>query len=286
MSDVAPPPEEPPVEIHKPHAAKTWKEFFIELGTITLGVLIALAAEQAVEWWRWRGQVAEARGVIATEMAQNLVGAVLRLRTEGCIERRLDALSDIVDAASRSGQLPPVGVIGQPPLRQWRSGAWQSVVAAETATHFPRQQLADLGSLYLQVERMEGLSQFEFQAWSNLYAMVGPGRRLDPASEADLRNALSLARATSRSYASQALTLVNRTRALGLPFNSNDLKQIADAMKISLTETRLNSPIPDTTSAICGPIGPVPPRYGQAHLAPTPAISDRAVKALPDFGAP
>jgi hypothetical protein len=56
-----------------------------------------------------RGQVAEAREVIATEMAQNLVGAVIRLRTEGCIERRLDALTDIVDAASRNGQLPPVG---------------------------------------------------------------------------------------------------------------------------------------------------------------------------------
>jgi hypothetical protein len=42
-------PKKSRADIHWPHAAKTWKEFFIELGTITLGVLIALAAEQTVE---------------------------------------------------------------------------------------------------------------------------------------------------------------------------------------------------------------------------------------------
>jgi hypothetical protein len=51
-------PKESPVEIHKPHAAKTWKEFFIELGTITLGVLIALAAEQTAETLHNRGRAA------------------------------------------------------------------------------------------------------------------------------------------------------------------------------------------------------------------------------------
>ena len=34
----AEPPKEPDVDIHKPHAAKTWKEFFIELGTIVTGI--------------------------------------------------------------------------------------------------------------------------------------------------------------------------------------------------------------------------------------------------------
>lgn len=140
-------PKEPHVEIHKPKPVHNWRELLTEIGVVVIGVCIALSAEQAVEWWHWRGQVAEAREVIATEMAQNLVGAIARLRTQGCIERRLDALSDILDAASRSGTLPPVGDIGQPPPRQWRSGAWESLVAAETATHFPRQQLSDLASL-------------------------------------------------------------------------------------------------------------------------------------------
>lgn len=272
------------MEIHKPKPIHSWREFLTELGTIVLGICIALAGEQALEELHWRSQVRAAREVIATEMAQNLVSAVLRLRTEGCIERRLDALTDIVDTASRSGQLPPVGDIGQPPSRQWRSGAWESLVAAETATHFPRQQLADLATLYKLVERMEGVTQVDFQAWSNLYVMIGPGRPLDPASEADLRKALSLARATSRSYASQSITLVFRTQALGLPFSRDDLKQIA-AAKQTLPRAQIRA-LPNPISPMCGPIGAVPARYGQSQLAVVPALSDQALKTMPNFGEP
>ncbi|HET7085436.1 MAG TPA: hypothetical protein VFI23_11745 [Rhizomicrobium sp.] len=262
-----------------------WRVILTDFVIVVLGVGVALAAQQGEEWWRWRDQVAQARGAIATEMAQNVAGAIIRLRTQGCIERRLDELIDIVDTASRSGQLPPVGVIGQPPLRTWRSGAWDSVVAAETAAHFPRQHLANLGSLYQLVVRMESTSLLNLQAWSELYPMVGPGRRLDPASEADLRKALSLARAVNRSYASQSLTLIERTYVLKLPFSSSDLNQIADAKSVSLMKPAVGVN-PDQTSAICSPIGAVPPRYGQAQFAPTPAVSEQALKNLPDFGAP
>jgi len=278
-------PKEPHVEIHKPKPVHNWRELLTEIGVVVIGVCIALSAEQAVEWWHWRGQVAEAREVIATEMAQNLVGAIARLRTQGCIERRLDALSDILDAASRSGTLPPVGDIGQPPPRQWRSGAWESLVAAETATHFPRQQLSDLASLYQLVERMENYSQLSLQSWSYLYAMVGPGRQLDAASGADLRKALSLARATSRTYASMGMTLILRSRTLRLSFSGEDLKHIADARTgplAALPSAAGFGPI----SALCDPLGAVPPRYGQSQFPLVPAFSDQALKTLPDFGAP
>lgn len=278
--------EEPQVEIHKPKPVHNWREFLSEVGVVVLGVCIALAAEQGVEWWRWREQVAQARAVIASEMALNLVGAITRLRTEDCMEKRLDALTDIVDAASRSGQLPPVGEIGQPPPRLWRSGAWESVVAAQTAAHFPRQQLAELGSLYQLVSYMQSNNQLELQAWSSLHIMSGPGRRLDSASEADLRRALSLARGTSRAYTSQAITLLARTEAMKLPFSSGDLKLIADAKNVSLTAPTNAPAIPDLTSAICGQIGAVPPRYGQSPFPLIPKLSNKALKNLSDFGAP
>ena len=38
------------MEIHKPHAVKTWREFAVELGTITAGILVALTLEQFIEW--------------------------------------------------------------------------------------------------------------------------------------------------------------------------------------------------------------------------------------------
>jgi hypothetical protein len=85
-----------------------------------LGVSITLAAEQAVEYFHWRSQVKEVRQIIAAEMAANTAGVIARLRNQACIERqRLDELGRILDSASRSGSLPPVGFFGTPPRRGW-----------------------------------------------------------------------------------------------------------------------------------------------------------------------
>jgi hypothetical protein len=40
---------EPMLDVHMPHASHTWKDFFIHLGTITAGLLIAISLEQSVE---------------------------------------------------------------------------------------------------------------------------------------------------------------------------------------------------------------------------------------------
>jgi len=37
------------LDVHMPHATHTWKDFFIHLGTITAGLLIAISLEQSVE---------------------------------------------------------------------------------------------------------------------------------------------------------------------------------------------------------------------------------------------
>ncbi len=39
------------IDVHAPHGGlHTWKDFWIHLGTITLGLLIAISLEQSVEW--------------------------------------------------------------------------------------------------------------------------------------------------------------------------------------------------------------------------------------------
>jgi hypothetical protein len=60
------------VDIHPPHgAAHSWKDFLIQLGTITAGVLIALSFEGAREWRHERTLVREARETITRELADN-----------------------------------------------------------------------------------------------------------------------------------------------------------------------------------------------------------------------
>ncbi|MBV9550397.1 MAG: hypothetical protein JO256_12070 [Alphaproteobacteria bacterium] len=272
------------MEIHKPKPFHNWREFLKEYAIIVLGVVTALAAEQIVEGLHWREQVREARHAIATELAGDVAGAITRLRIENCAERRLDSLAAILDGAAKGGNLPPVGDTGVPPRRLFTRGAWDSVVASQTAAHFPAGQLAELSLTYNTVERIALFAGQETAAWDDLYAMVGPGRRLDPASEAALRQALSHARASNRYMASLSATLVARVKNHALAFSPTDLAMISAAAHESLTGPNSAGRDVNPPSIICGPLGAVPASYGQAQESAIPARVEEIVKALPQFG--
>jgi hypothetical protein len=55
------------------HAASTWRDFFIHIATIVLGLLIAVSLEQGVEYIHHRRQLAEGRKELATERKINIV---------------------------------------------------------------------------------------------------------------------------------------------------------------------------------------------------------------------
>jgi hypothetical protein len=60
------------LEVHPAHhAASSWKEFFIHIATIVLGLLIAVGLEQAVEYFRHRREVAEVRQELRGERETN-----------------------------------------------------------------------------------------------------------------------------------------------------------------------------------------------------------------------
>ena len=56
------------LDVHPPHeAAHSWKDFFIHIATITIGLLIAVGLEQTVEYFHGRHQLAEAREALRVE---------------------------------------------------------------------------------------------------------------------------------------------------------------------------------------------------------------------------
>ncbi len=265
------------MEIHKPKPVHSWRELLTEIGVVVIGVCIALAAEQAVEYFHWRGQVAEAREVIATELASDLVGAVIRIRSYPCTERRLDELALILDNAAKTGSLPPLGDIGIPPRRTWRSGAWDSVVASQTATHFSPGLLAALSDAYRNIDAIENYSPREVEAWNTLYTMAGPGRRFDPASEAALRQALSSARSYDNIVGGLADISVQEIVKLPLTLDRADRDRIAAAQ---------NQPIDQTGGGgMCNPMGAVLSSYGHGFVYRPSSLakSDETMKSLRDF---
>jgi len=103
---VLPPPEdksakeivekEETMEIHPPHGPiHTKKDFFIHLGTIIAGILIALSLEGLITWGHDRAQVREARTNIALEIRHNKQ-IIDRAMNE--IEGRKKGLVEIIQA--------------------------------------------------------------------------------------------------------------------------------------------------------------------------------------------
>ncbi len=270
------------MDIHKPKPIHNWREFLTEVATIVLGVGIALAAEQGVEWLHWRGQVTLAREQIAGEMAHNLGSAINRVRSSPCVEQRLDALAAILDAAAKSGNLPPVGDIGLPMQRPFLSEVWESVVASQTATHFPSRELQTLGGIYTRIHWNDQAAQKELDEWKDLYGIVGPGRRFDPASAAMLRQALSQARGSNRIMTNYSSVIIRGSSQLTLPFSAQDraFMVLARGMKMTGNRRALDTPV---GTSICDPIGPVPATYGQGPISAMPSFVDEVVKAIPDY---
>ena len=59
------------MHVHLPKPLHGWREFVGEVGIIVLGVLLALAAEQAVEAWHWHKKIRDAEGAMRLELAED-----------------------------------------------------------------------------------------------------------------------------------------------------------------------------------------------------------------------
>ena len=63
--------ETPVLDVHVPHTTHTWKDFWIHLGTITAGLLIAISLEQSVEKLHHLHQRHELEASLRTECEAN-----------------------------------------------------------------------------------------------------------------------------------------------------------------------------------------------------------------------
>jgi hypothetical protein len=90
------------MDIHKPKPWHGGRELLKEIGTIVIGVLIALGAEQTVEWLHRQNEVAEAREALKDEMGRNATYMMLNTAEAPCVKADLDRV-----AAWINGGPPP-----------------------------------------------------------------------------------------------------------------------------------------------------------------------------------
>jgi hypothetical protein len=139
------------LEIHKPKPWHGWREFLKEYLIIVVGVLTALAAEQAVEWVHTRFELAEARDALHAELAADVASLSFAVQEDRCWLRAMD----LYEAWARGGPKPqPItNAIGFPGLN---TTVWDEVKAG-AVLHMPLEERLAYARFYANGANQLGL---------------------------------------------------------------------------------------------------------------------------------
>ena len=201
---------------HKPKPVHGWRDFLKEYAIIVLGVLTALTAEQVAERFRWQEAVRDGRESLHREMAFNDGYLRDRLLVEPCIDRNIDAMARMVEAASKAGALPKTGQISLFPGRRLETSEWENERASQSLTHFPRDELEVLGRYYAQIDGLKGWDDEEIRAWANLAVLDNGPKHLGEADIAQLRVSIETARRMEFLITLNAQRVLDWSKSLGV----------------------------------------------------------------------
>jgi hypothetical protein len=149
------------MDIHKPKPWHGLREFLKEFGTIVLGVLVALSAEQAVELLHREQEVGEARQALRDEMTADATLLKLDVEQLPCVQARLDRIT----AWANGGDFPPanLGLAGV----ELSASAWDEAKAA-AVSRMPLSQRIAYDKFYAAVRDRNETTHDERVALSQL----------------------------------------------------------------------------------------------------------------------
>jgi hypothetical protein len=91
------------LDVHPPHQiVHTWKDFFIHIATIAVGLLIAIGLEQTVEYFHHRHQLQTARTQLSLELDANRDGLRGNLDSIRALQAELDRDMAVIRASQSS----------------------------------------------------------------------------------------------------------------------------------------------------------------------------------------
>lgn len=157
-----------------PKPLNGWRVFAGEVGVIVLGVLIALGAQQAVEDLRWRNESNATEAALEEEIMDSVEVAEERVAVSPCLQRRIAQLGSKLARTKGEWRADPMGIgdlkpgnsgilppAYRAPRRYLRTDAWDSAKASGVLSHMPRERAAAYSGIYVQIAKMQELSDIE-----------------------------------------------------------------------------------------------------------------------------
>lgn len=169
-----PPEQESPVEIHAPdEPVHSWRQFFIHLAIVSIGLLIALGLEALVERHHHRLLVREARENIAREIAENRQQLQDNLKAIHADETRMTANLRLLAAFRDTGSLPAGNKL-QYNLEWSRLAdtAWSTARDTGALGHMPYAEVQCYAGIYAQQDIVNARALEVFRDQSRAIAPV------------------------------------------------------------------------------------------------------------------
>ena len=237
-----------------------WRAVAWELLIVTLGVLIALGAQQVVERVRDRQLAEQTRTAIAEELNHNLLSIALRATAEPCIRRRLDELHALVNAWGTAGTFETPLWVAQAPSLEVELPRYEAAIDAGHFALLTRQEQSNIGTVVNNLRRFQDIQQSENTAWPILRMMQDGAEALSASDRSAIRNALQQAAALD--YRARLLIRQALPRAADFGFRPDRKRFEEYARTIWKSGTY--------TPSICAPIDTPPARANAMTGQQTP----------------
>ena len=197
-------------ETHSPRPVESWRDFFKEVGTIVIGVAIALAAGEAVDGWNWQREVSIVKDSLDDELSDAVFAARERVKITDCQRRTLDRLDELADQ-SRGALLLRVSPVSR--NRVWGSAAWEAAVASGAIAHMSHDERNRYAVLFSFVHMFRELNLRQQELWARVDAYRRP-RAMTPEARdrfvetvSELRSLTSTMNLAARQFLAQAQPL-------------------------------------------------------------------------------
>ncbi len=138
-----------------------WRAVWWELAIVTLGVLIALVAQQWAEAASWRDRVADMKVRLIAEMQGHYADAAELIVVAPCIDQQLSGLSRVLVKPGARPQVyrekGGVAFLFRNPERAWTDDAWRTAIGDGTSAHLDQVFAAVMAKHYGNVAQLREL---------------------------------------------------------------------------------------------------------------------------------
>jgi len=131
------------LDVHPPHnPTHTWRDFFIHIATIVIGLIIAVGLEQTVELFHHHHQLQKAREELREELDANRRGAATQLACVHQVQDELNADMALLLARRATNQPLTAKLNFDWSFRRSRSAAWNTNKQSGGLDLMPHPELA------------------------------------------------------------------------------------------------------------------------------------------------